>query len=98
MIDRYGSLEIERILIVRREVESWYLAGLDSDSHEEFRLPTRRNTDGITKERFDGLIPSRFDSRTDFMVEILNRYDVEVARGRNESFDYAMGKYFRPIA
>ena len=98
LIDRYGSLEIERILIVRREVESWYLAGLDSDAYEEFRLPTLRNTDGITKERFDGLIPSRFDSRTDFMVEILNRYDVEAARGRNESFNYAMGKHFGAIA
>ena len=98
LIDRYGSLEIERILIVRREIESWYLAGLDSDSHEEFRLPTRRNTDGITKEWFDDLKPSRFEDRVDFMEEILNRYDIETARGRNESFDYAMGKYFRPIA
>ena len=98
LINRYGSLEPERILIVRREIESWYLAGLDPDSYEEFRLPTRRNTDGITKEQFDGLLPSRFEDRVDFMEEILNRYDVGTARVRNESFDYAMGKYFGAIA
>ncbi len=98
LINRYGSLEPERILIVRREIESWYMAGLDSDSYEEFRLPTRRNTDGITKEQFDSLVPSRFEDRTDFMVEILNRYDKGAARRRNTSFDYAMGKYFGAIA
>ena len=66
LIDRYRGLEPERILMVRREIESWYLAGLDSDSYEEFRLPTRRNTDGITKEQFDGLLPSRFEDRVGF--------------------------------
>lgn len=96
LIDRYGSLEPERILIVRREIESWYLAGLDSDAYEELRLPTHRNTNDITKEQFEGLVPSRFDNRTDFMVEVLNRFSAETARSRNESFDYAMGKHFSP--
>ena len=98
LIDRYGSLEIERILIVRREVESWYLAGLSSDSCEELQIPERRNTNSTTKEQFDALIPSRFEDRTDFLVEILSRYDIETARGRNESFNYAMGKHFGAIA
>ena len=98
LIDRYRSLEPERILIVRREIESGYLAGLDSDSCEELRIPTHGNTDGIAKEQFDDLIPSRFEDRVDFMEEILSRYDIGTARGRNGSFDYAMGKHFRPTA
>ena len=98
LIERYGGLEPERILIVRTEIESWYMAGLDSDSYEEFRLPIRRNIDSITKEQFDGLVPARFEDRVDFMEEILNRYDIGAARGRNASFDYAMGKYFGAIA
>ena len=96
ILSRYGNLDAGRILIVRAEIESWYLAGLDSDSCEELQVPERRNTDGITKEQFDSLMPSRFENRTDFMVEILNRYDIGTALGKNASFGYAMGKHFSP--
>lgn len=98
IVSRYSNLDAERILIAKREIESWYLAGLDPDSCAELGIPFLGNTDDVTKEQFDGMIPNRFDSRTDFMLEILNRYDVGTARGRNESFDYAMGKYFGAIA
>ena len=98
IVSRYGNLDSGRVLVVKREIESWYLAGLDQDSCAELGIPFLGNTDDITKEQFDGMIPNRFEDRTDFMVEILNRYDVETARGRNESFDYAMGKHFMPTA
>lgn len=98
LVSRYGNLEPDRILIVRREIESWYLAGLDRDSCAELGIPFLGDTDDVTKEQFDGMIPNSFDARTDFMVEILNRFSTETARGRNGSFDYAMGKHFRPIA
>ena len=98
LIDRYGSLEPEWILIVRREIESWYLAGLDADSCSELGIQFLRDTNDATKEGFDDLIPLRFEDRVDFMLEVLSKYDIETARGRNESFDYAMGKHFGLIA
>ena len=94
----YSNLDAGRILIVRREIESWYLAGLDSDSYEELGVPTHRNTNDVTKEHFDSLIPSYFNNRTDFMVEVLRQFDVGTARRRNGSFDYAMGKHFGAVA
>ena len=97
LVSRYGNLDIERILIVRREIESWYLAGLDRDSCSELGIPIFGDTDDVTKEQFDN-IKSRNLPHADFMVEILRRYDTTTARGNNASFDYAMGKYFGAIA
>ena len=93
---RYNGLETERIMIVRHEIESWYLGGLDSDSCDDLGIQYLRDTNDATKEQFDSLIPSRFEDRADFMLEVLGRYDIETARGRNGSFDYALGKYFSP--
>ena len=94
LIRQYTHLESERILIVKHEVESWYLAGVDSDTREEFRIQVPRETSNVTKEAFNRIIPKRFQSRIDFMAEILNRYDIEAARRKNESLEYAMHKHF----
>ena len=99
LMDQYDSLDDpKRILIVRREIESWYLAGLNSDSCAHLGIPNFPDTNDILKEQFDGIIPQRFDSRTDFLVETLKRYDTATARRKNASFDYAMEKPFAPIA
>ena len=94
LIRQYTHLESERILIVKHEVESWYLAGVDSDTREEFSIQVPRETSNVTKEDFNRMIPRRFESRIDFMAEILNRYDIEAARSKNESLEYAMHKHF----
>ena len=98
LVSRYGNLDIERILIVRRLIESWYLAGLNQDSCAELGIRSPDDTSTISKEQFDDLVPSRFEDRVNFMVEVLNRYDIGAARQQNESFDYAMGKHFGAIA
>ena len=98
LILKYGGLDVGRILVVKREIESWYLAGLDADSCDSLEVPLQVDTNNLRKERFDSLKPSHFDNRTDFMVEVLRRFDISTARSKNQSFDYAMGKYFIPTA
>ena len=98
LMNQFSSLDSERILIVRREIESWYLAGLNSDSCRDLGIQEPRQTNDLTKEQFDAIIPQRFDNRTDFMVETLNRYDTNTARRKNESFDYAMEAERFPFA
>ena len=98
LMNQFSNLDSERILIVRREIESWYIAGLNSDSCHELGIQEPRHTNDLTKEQFDGLIPQRFDNRTDFMVETLNRYDIPTARRKNESFDYTMEAERFPFA
>jgi len=91
--DKYGeTVDINNLIIVIKEIESWYLAGLDDKARKELRIRTFRKTDNITKEQFDKLMPKKFDSRIDFMVEVLNRFCVEIAKRKNSSFDYFMEK------
>jgi hypothetical protein len=79
--------------VVVKEIE-WYLAGLDDERRRELDIPTNRHrhTDDLTKEQFESLMPMKFDSIIDFMNEILNRFDVDTAKGRNRSFGYLMDK------
>ena len=38
-------------------------------------------------------MPDRFDSKSEFMLEILRVFDHETARSKNSSFRYFMQKY-----
>ena len=62
--------EDQRILIVCKEIESWYLAGLNDEGCRQIGIPPSYNTDRISKEQFNGMMPRKFDSRIDFMQEI----------------------------
>ncbi len=86
------AIQTERIMVVVREIESWYLAGLDDKSSQELNIRVPTKTDYVTKEQFNSLIPNRFDSRIDFMIEALKRFSVETARQKNKSFNYLMAK------
>jgi hypothetical protein len=90
---RYGAgIDINNVIIVVKEIESWYLAGLDDKARKKLGIRTFHNTDNITKEEFNNLIPNRFDSRIDIMVEILKRFSVETAKQKNKSFAYFMSR------
>lgn len=82
------ALEINKMIIVVMEIESWYSAGLEEDTKlvNTYKL----HTDNLDKESFNKMIPKRFDSRIDYMIEILKEYSVEIARKRNGSFNYFM--------
>ena len=90
----FRRVAAERILIVCREIESWYLAGLDENECERLGIPmVRYNTDHLTKEQFLSLMPQRYNSKAEFMLEILQMFDFETARSKNRSFQYFMRKY-----
>jgi hypothetical protein len=89
-----GPFSSTRILIVCREIESWYLAGLNDEECKRLGLTTTiDNTDRISKEQFLDLMPDRFDSKSEFMLEILRVFDHETARSKNSSFRYFMQNY-----
>lgn len=92
------NIDRDRIIILIKEIESWYLAGLDSKNAKKFRIaPHRiRTTDNVIKEQFDNLIPEKFDdSRIDFMSEILKHFCIETAKVKNKSFNYFVRKYLQ---
>jgi len=90
---RYKEVDYDKIIVIVKEIESWYLAGLDENACKELKIKNFSTTDDITKEQFNNLIPKKFSSRIDFMREILNRFSVEVAKTKNKSFRYFANKY-----
>lgn len=82
----------DRIIVVIKEIESWYLAGLDGENSRKFGITNFRTTDSVTKEQFNKLISGKFD-RIDFMLEILKRFSVIIARQKNRSFKYFLEKH-----
>ena len=91
--NKLRNIDEERIIVVIKEIESWYLAGLGNTEAEKFKIRTFSETDTITKEQFNGLIPRIFDSRIDFLLEILKIFSIEIAKQKNRSFRYCIEKY-----
>ena len=87
------NIDESRIIVVIKEIESWYLAGLSDEDTQKLKIRSYKTTDGITKEQFHDLIPKKFDSRIDFTLEILKCFSVEIAKQKNRSFRYFVGKY-----
>jgi len=91
--ERYEErLNVNNVVVVEKEIEAWYLAGLDDNSCKELGIRRLAKTDTVTKEQFDRMIPGKFDSRIDFMIEVLKKFSVETARKKNKSFAYFLEK------
>ena len=74
------NIEAEKIIVVIKEIESWYLAGLDKNSAKNLRIKKiPETTQNVTKEQFYSLMPQNF-SRIDFMREVLKNFSIETAK------------------
>jgi hypothetical protein len=86
-------LDAARIAVVVAEIESWYLAGLDQARSKRLGVRPCRNTDAVTKEEFDCMIPSRFRTRTEFMVEVMKLFSTETAKQKNRSLRHFLERH-----
>ncbi len=91
--NKYKNIDGDKIIVVIKEIESWYLGGLGDAESRKFGIPTYSISDNITKEQFDDVMPKMFDSRIDFMLEILKIFSIEKAKQKNRSFKYCYEKY-----
>lgn len=86
---KLGTLDDFRILVVKKEIESWYLAGLDEECCRRLRLPLGYETETITKQQFKQLLSgSKLGCTINCMIEMLKNYNLTTAKSRNGSFDY----------
>ena len=94
LLERFRhALEPADAIVVAKEIESWYVAGVDDQACRELGIASLSRTDNLTKEQFRRMMPTRFnDSVVDFMREILQGFRIELARGKNRSFCYLMDK------
>jgi hypothetical protein len=91
--ENYKHLEDEKIIIVKEEIESWYLAGISSDNFEIFNIERFSDTEHIDKAQFKALMPKHFALKEDFMQAILDDYDLPNASTRNTSLHYFVTTY-----
>ncbi len=91
--EHYKALRDEEIIIVSKEIESWYLAGLTTEGAATLKVKCPASTDQLTKEECDRIRPARFDAELDSLLELLQYFDVETACRRNKSFAYFWQKF-----
>jgi len=91
-----GNINTNKIIIVIKEIESWYIALVTDKNSKSIGLEPSKMTDDMTKEEFNKLIPAKFDSRVDFMSEILkftSHPELSIAMQKNKSLKYFIEKY-----
>ena len=91
-INDYNYLDESKIIIVKEEIESWYLAGIDVSIDIFNGLEIPNNTDDTEKEKFNEMFEGLFDSKKDCLIEIAKNFDFELAIQRNTSFKYFLNK------
>jgi hypothetical protein len=93
LIARFCNLHPDRVMVIVKEIESWYLAGLDDHASAVIGIRRLEHTDFLTKEHFNRWIPRQYNSRIAFMVECLQHFSIPIAMGKNKSFHYFMRHY-----
>lgn len=81
------------IVVVVKVIESWFLAGVDTEGSRILGIRSLPTTDSITKEAFSDLRPSSIETNREFMLAILEHFSVETAQRKNRSFRYFCQKY-----
>lgn len=91
------DIEHDKVVIVIKEIEGWYLAGLTEGSAREVGLNVPRfreiNPDTVIKEHFVSLMPKNFIAKRSFYSEILKHFDHETAIARNGSYQHFSLRY-----
>lgn len=84
----YPEIDIQKMLIVIKEIESWYLAGLDRASLKKLSIKHQEETNNITKEMFEELKSDKI-----LYMDILENFSIETAIQKNNSFKYFKEKF-----
>lgn len=93
ILERFPDLDLGKVIIVIKEIEGWYLAGIDDDQQLTFDLVPFHSTDNLTKEAFNAQIPGKFTSRIEFMAALLESFSLSSAMAQNRSFEFFARAY-----
>lgn len=93
ILSRFSEADFQHIMVIIKEIESWYLAGIDDNGAKALGIHVPARTDFVTKEHFIGLIPRYYPSKIAFMIEILKHFSLSVAVEKNKSFRFFIDHY-----
>lgn len=88
--ERFGGVPQDKIIVVERTIEAWYLAGLSPDNHLRIEVP--RDIDSCNKQKFEQVAQPIRKKSGDTILQIKNRlleeYDWQLALNRSRSLRY----------
>lgn len=87
-LEKVGNVGDDSIIVVVKEIESWYLAGLDKKCCRKISIPFYDRTDRIGKQEFHALIAKSKYGRVLCMIEMIRNCDLGIAIDRNKSLNY----------
>jgi len=91
-----GTFDPAMVFVVVKEIEGWYLAGVDSSGCRKMGIRYEGRTDQLKKEDFNGVIAkSKFRPRSACRYEMLKNYDLELAATRNGSLHRLFDRFLR---
>jgi len=90
------AISVDDIAVVVKEIECWYLCGLDEGCCSRLLGKDLANTENFTKSMFDRLIPKEMP-RVEFITKILGNFDFETGKRKNKSFRYFMKKWISSL-
>jgi hypothetical protein len=89
-----GTFERKAIIVVVKEIESWYLAGVDNQCCRRIHIPYFERTEQIKKEEFHSIIAkSKYKPKPACRLEMLKYFNIVLASQRNISFYRFYSKY-----
>jgi hypothetical protein len=93
VIQRYPSLAPEEILVVKKEIESWYVGGLDEAAAAELSIEAWPATEGVSKEMLKARLGRRGLPMKVFLRRALAKFSSSLCAERNSSFRYFRSKH-----
>lgn len=89
-----GVVPKNRIVVIRKEIESWYLAGLDEHCCRKLGIVNLGMTDTINKDKCHQLIAkSKYRPREACMQEILKNFNMISGKEKNKTFSHFCQKH-----
>jgi len=87
-------LEEDKIIVVKREIESWYAAGITPSVAKKLKIKYSKikNPEDVTKEKFLSIIPSKYKTKLEFQLEVLNNYSLRHAAKKSKTLSYLLKK------
>jgi hypothetical protein len=83
-----GVFEKSQIFVVIKEIDSWYIAGVDKRTCNRIGIEYVERTERISKEDLHALIArSKYKQRLACRIEMLKNFNVILASERNRSFN-----------
>ena len=95
VLEKYGLkgiLEKSRIIVVVKEIESWYYAGVVASKAKKIGIiKTGLNANEVTKEKFKEII-SKDKTRQEVLQKILSNFDLDKGMHENTSLAYFIAR------